>query len=141
MRPYKPLIILSFLFVISSCKEDEEPLSTNIDAAFSSDITEVKEGNEVSFTDQSIGDPTTWTWTFEGGTPATSSEQNPTVSYNKTGTYSVSLIASNATYTDSIFKEKLISVTCDERYCTPQFTAYTKTNRISYGVDQNQHEM
>ncbi len=35
---------------------------------------------------------TSWEWTFDGGTPSTSTEQNPTVTYNTPGTYSVSLI-------------------------------------------------
>tara|TARA_R110002126_G_scaffold291634_1_gene454643 strand:+ start:5396 stop:6880 length:1485 start_codon:yes stop_codon:yes gene_type:complete len=32
-------------------------------------------------------------WTFEGGTPATSTEENPVVTYNKLGTYKVTLMA------------------------------------------------
>lgn len=36
-----------------------------------------------------------WEWTFEGGNPATSSEQNPTVEYNTPGVYPVALKASN----------------------------------------------
>lgn len=48
-------------------------------------------GNSVSFTDKSSGDPTTWDWTFENGTPASSTEQNPTILYDTAGTYDVSL--------------------------------------------------
>lgn len=49
----------------------------------------------VQFTDQSAGNPTAWVWTFEGGNPSSSTEQNPTVTYDTPGTYSVTLEASN----------------------------------------------
>jgi len=49
----------------------------------------------VQFTDQSTGDPTAWSWTFQGGTPAISTEENPLVSYNAPGTYDVVLQATN----------------------------------------------
>ena len=47
------------------------------------------------FTDQSAGDPTSWSWTFQGGTPASSTEENPLVSYNAPGTYDVVLQVTN----------------------------------------------
>ena len=64
-------------------------------AAFSSDITAGCAGMTVQFTDQSAGDPSGWEWTFEGGTPATSIDQNPMVTYALPGTYAVTLTASN----------------------------------------------
>lgn len=48
----------------------------------------------VNYTDLSVG-ATNWSWTFPGGTPATSTVKNPTVVYNTAGTYDVTLIASN----------------------------------------------
>ncbi len=48
----------------------------------------------VSFTDTSTGSPTSWSWLFGDG--GTSSAQNPTYTYNSTGTYTVSLMALNA---------------------------------------------
>lgn len=44
----------------------------------------------VQFNDQSNG-ANSWLWTFPGGTPSTSTEQNPVVVYNDPGIYSVSL--------------------------------------------------
>lgn len=55
----------------------------------------------VSFVDMSSNTPTTWSWTFSGGSPASSSTQNPTVCYNNSGTYSVSLTAQNAFGSDT----------------------------------------
>ena len=51
---------------------------------------------DVMFTNTSTGSPTSWTWKFEGGTPSESSELNPTVSYNESGSYEVSLTSTNA---------------------------------------------
>lgn len=53
-------------------------------------------GASVTFTDESFGLPTSWAWTFEDGTPATSTDQNPSVSWATAGTFEVTLIASNA---------------------------------------------
>jgi hypothetical protein len=43
----------------------------------------------VQFSDTSAGPPTTWAWDLGGGLK--SSEQNPTVVYDKPGTYLVTL--------------------------------------------------
>ncbi|MCB9236195.1 MAG: PKD domain-containing protein [Bacteroidia bacterium] len=65
-------------------------------ADFSGTPLTVCTGSTVSFTDQSLGNPTSWAWTFPGGTPGTSALQNPTITYNTPGTYAVTLVASNA---------------------------------------------
>ncbi|MCC7501573.1 MAG: PKD domain-containing protein [Flavobacteriales bacterium] len=52
-------------------------------------------GSSVTFTDISLLTPTSWSWSFPGGTPSTSTAQNPTVTYNTAGTYNVTLTASN----------------------------------------------
>lgn len=82
------------------CVNPEPPLKPQ--AAFSANVTEIDEGAEVSFTDESLNDPTSWLWTFEGGTPSSSTEQNPTVSYQTAGTYDIKLVASNAGGKDSL---------------------------------------
>jgi len=58
-------------------------------------------GESVDFTDLSLNNPTSWDWTFEGGTPASSTDQNPTVTYNTEGTLAVSLIATNDVGSDT----------------------------------------
>jgi len=68
-------------------------------------------GFTVNFTDSTINSPTAWLWSFPGGTPSTSTLQNPTVVYNSTGTYNnVKLVVTNAFGTDSITKLSYISV-------------------------------
>lgn len=53
-------------------------------------------GEKVQFTDLSLYQPNTWSWTFPGGTPATSSLPNPLVEYAQPGIYAVTLTVSNA---------------------------------------------
>ena len=66
-------------------------------ADFTVDATAVAIGGTVHFTDNSWGAQlTNWDWEFEGGTPATSTEMNPTVTYNQPGTYGVRLTVTNA---------------------------------------------
>lgn len=79
-------------------------------AAFTADNTEVCEGDVVNFTDQSTGGPTIWNWTFEGGTPATSTAQNPSVTYNTSGTYDVTLYVSNGTLNNTYVETDYITV-------------------------------
>ncbi len=79
-------------------------------AEFTSNITEVCPGLTVQFTDQSYRQPTSWNWSFPGGTPASSNAQNPVVTYNTPGTYNVSLTVSNANGTDNIVKTGYITV-------------------------------
>ena len=56
----------------------------------------------IDFVDSSLGSPTAWNWSFPGGNPSTSNEQNPTVSYANPGKYSVSLTVSNAAGSDDM---------------------------------------
>ncbi|MBQ1654142.1 MAG: choice-of-anchor J domain-containing protein, partial [Bacteroidales bacterium] len=79
-------------------------------ADFSASETYIMAENSVTFTDLSTNMPTSWSWTFEGGTPATSTEQNPTVTYNEAGEYTVTLVATNAFGSGTETKTEYISV-------------------------------
>lgn len=65
-------------------------------ASFTANNTTICVGQSVQFTNTSTGQPTSFNWTFTGGSPATSTAQNPSVTYNTSGTYNVSLTVSNA---------------------------------------------
>ena len=68
-----------------------------ISADFVADVTAVAVGGSVHFTDNSWGAQlTNWDWVFEGGTPATSTEVNPIVTYNQAGNFGVRLTVTNA---------------------------------------------
>ncbi|PCH92367.1 MAG: hypothetical protein COB85_08235, partial [Bacteroidetes bacterium] len=65
-------------------------------ASFLVSDTLVCEGTCISFADSSTELPTSWAWLFAGGTPSTSSDQNPaSICYNIPGTYQVMLTATN----------------------------------------------
>lgn len=81
-------------------------------AHFSNDVYNVINSNfDVDYTDLSQNYPTSWQWTFPGGTPATSTLQNPNVVYSTPGCYGATLIASNAAGSDTITYECLVMVT------------------------------
>jgi len=93
-------------------------------AAFTASSTTIGVGQSVTFTDQSTNNPTSWSWTFESGTPATSTAQNPVVTYNTIGTWDVTLVAANAQGNDSEYKANYITVT-SVTYCASQGNSQT----------------
>lgn len=93
-------------------------------ADFSGNPTSVMEGQTVTFTDQSANNPTSWSWSFPGGTPSTSTDRNPVVTYPAIGTYDVSLTVSNSAGSDAITKTGYINVTeFVITYCTSSGTS------------------
>ncbi len=82
-------------------------------ADFDADQTVIAPGGKVHFTDESTGDPTGWNWEFEGGSPGSSTLQNPIIRYSSVGTYKVTLIASNPGGSDTLVRENYITVTND----------------------------
>ncbi|MBR4392373.1 MAG: PKD domain-containing protein, partial [Bacteroidales bacterium] len=85
----------------------------NLDADFTASTTNASLGQSISFTDASDGMVSSWSWTFEGATPSTSTEQNPTgITYNTPGDYDVTLTVTGPTgHTDTKTKENYIHVT------------------------------
>lgn len=71
---------------------------------------EIAEGNEVHFEDMSAGNPKSWEWTFDGGTPSVSTERNPVITYNKAGTYSVKLVVKDDAGDDMSVREHFVNV-------------------------------
>ncbi|MDR0969221.1 MAG: PKD domain-containing protein [Lentimicrobiaceae bacterium] len=122
--------------VVSSTDADDKTITlsgTGISASappvaqFSANKTTVEIGKSVSFTDESTGSPTSWNWTFEGGTPATSTQQNPTVVYNTIGTYDVTLQVTNANGNDTETKTNYIEVVAQSPslICNGSFETWT----------------
>ena len=58
-------------------------------------------GQDVQFRDQSTGSITSWSWSFPGGSPSTSTSQNPSVTYAAAGIYSATLTVSDGTNSSS----------------------------------------
>jgi PKD repeat protein len=87
-------------------------LSWAPNALFTANVTTVTAGGNVQFTDQSVYNPTSWSWSFPGGTPASFNGQNPPpIVYNTPGTYNVSLTVSNANGSDVQTNTNYITVT------------------------------
>ncbi len=63
----------------------------------------------VTYTDGST-DATTWSWSFPGGTPSTSTQTNPVVCYNSPGTYDALQIVTNSFGTDTLLKPNLVTI-------------------------------
>jgi serine protease len=79
-------------------------------AGFGTNTTEVCVGQTVQFFDQSTNVPSSYEWSFPGGTPATSSLPAPQVVYSQPGVYSVSLTVSNSFGTDALLLDNYVSV-------------------------------
>jgi len=91
---------------------------SGITADFMGSPTTVVTGNSVSFTDNTSCNPISWSWSFPGGTPSSSSDQNPVITYNSIGSYSVTLVATNASATDTRTKTDYVTVS-PPNYCSP----------------------
>ncbi|MEX2483404.1 MAG: gliding motility-associated C-terminal domain-containing protein [Brumimicrobium sp.] len=71
-------------------------------AYFTMDTMVICEGDCITFTDSSLNYPTNWEWTFEGGEPESSFQQNPPeVCFDSTGNYNISLVVGNSAGSDS----------------------------------------
>jgi PKD repeat protein len=102
-------------------------------ANFNSTITTICTGNTVKFRDRSTSHPTKWEWSFPGGTPATSTEENPSVIYSAVGTYDVSLKVTNTTGENTIQKKKIISVEkVNNAHCAAPSKLVTKAGIKSF---------
>ena len=107
------LEIVSNGCTVSELKQDyitvapAAPVVTN----FMADQTSVSQGTTVNFTDLSTNNPDDWTWTFDGGTPSSSTDQNPSIVYNTPGTYDVVLTATNTYGGNTETKVGYITVT------------------------------
>lgn len=80
---------------------------------FTADTNHILQGESVHFTDLTTGNPaSSWSWSFPGGTPNASSQQNPTVTYTSPGVFDVTLTVVNPDGTDT--ETKIDYITVDE---------------------------
>ena len=93
-----------------SCTIEENP-SIYPTANFNVNDQLICTGMTVQFTDMTSNNPLTWQWYFPGGNPASSNNQNPSVTYNNIGAFNVILKITNQFGSDSIVKSNYITVT------------------------------
>ena len=79
-------------------------------AEFSADKTSVCSGDAIQFTDESYNAVSGWTWTFTGGTPSSSTDQDPLITYDTPGLYEVTLTATDGSTNDTEVKSAYIRV-------------------------------
>ena len=79
-------------------------------ASFNSSAPSICAGQTVAFSDQSASDITSLNWSFPGGTPSSSNQANPTVTYPNAGSYSVTLEVTNANGTNSTTNSNYVVV-------------------------------
>jgi PKD repeat protein len=110
-----------FIFLIDDL-EVVPGSSSSFSADFVANQTSIRAGQKVNFTDESSGNPTSWTWSFPGGFPSGADLQNPSnIRYDFPGTYDVSLKISGTNGTDSITKAGYITVTGYPSYMSLDF--------------------
>ena len=101
------------LFVTNGTNSDTKTVNVNVmdvaSADFTADNTTISAGESVTFTNLSVN-ASTYYWTFTGGNPSTSTDVNPTVTYETPGTYSVTLFAAGENSSDSETKTAYITV-------------------------------
>ena len=96
-------------------------------ASFSADIQNICMNQSIQFTSASTGQPTSYNWSFQGGTPSTSTSQNPIVTYNSSGTFNVSLTVSNLNGTDVATQTGYITVAGASTNTLPVNEGFTAT--------------
>jgi len=79
-------------------------------ANFSVSTTTVCNGVAVAFTDVSTNEPSSWSWTFTGGSPSSSASQNPSVTYSTNGNYTIALTATNSMGSNATSKTNYLQV-------------------------------
>ena len=79
-------------------------------AEFTADILSGECPLTITFTDQSIGTPTTWAWHFNGDATPDTIVQNPSYTFNTAGVYNVTLVVTNAGGSDELTKNNYITI-------------------------------
>lgn len=112
-------------------------------ANFTASATNISPATTVSFTDLSTGIPTSWAWSvspatgwaYAGGTNASS--QNPQITFNNVGQYTISLTATNAQGSDVETKNNYIIVAQVTGPCTASGVCDEYINTVSFNTINN----
>jgi len=102
-------------------------------AEFESDMQVICAGETVNFSDRSFNKVNGWTWSFPGGTPSSSTSQNPSVVYSTPGIYAVTLTAADGGTTTTTTKQAFVRVLADgiKLPYSENFENYTDFNAAS----------
>ena len=86
----------------------------------------VVKGTTTQFVEHSMGCPRSFEWQFPGGTPSSSTDRFPVVTYNTPGTYDVTLIVHNFNHSDTLTLQNYITVvdSVAPHVIKPNYTEY-----------------
>lgn len=98
-------------------------------------VTTICAGQSVTFYDESFHTVTSRSWTFAGGSPATSSAQDPVITYNTPGIYDVSLMVSNGGSNMTESKSNYIVVLGDPGTTPPYSEGFEAITAIPNNVN------
>jgi hypothetical protein len=79
-------------------------------ASFNASATQICTGNTVTFLSEYNQTPTSWNWTFPGGTPDTWNGPEPVIKYNTAGVYDAQLVVKNGSEANAFTIKQLIDV-------------------------------
>ncbi len=79
-------------------------------ASFAATPTTSTVGTPIQFVDQSLGQPTSWAWDFDGDNITDSTSQNPSFAYGATGFYTVRLTVTNSFGSDTSILNSFIQI-------------------------------
>ena len=93
-------LILLISIIFSSCNKDGDSLLNSVTANFETNIL-LGENQAIVMLTNLSQNATAYEWSFPNGTSDDTAEENPTVFYTENGTYSITLMVSNGTVTDT----------------------------------------
>lgn len=99
-------------------------------ASFSSSSTSC-EGVSVLYTNTS-SNATSYSWTFQGGVPGTSSLASPTVMYNNAGSYQATLIAYNGTVSDTTINFITVNAVPNATFGASDTSVYLPNSTVQF---------
>lgn len=107
------IILVIVIIICVSCSDKSINSNSGLKpvADFTVTETEISAGDTVTFQDASNNSPSLWAWDFEGGNPTYSNKQNPIVTYEGSGSYTVKMTSRNDYGADDITKVNYIIVT------------------------------
>lgn len=106
------------------------PGASPVASFFVSDST--CEGSALQYYNTSGLTGQSYSWTFPGGTPSSSTNPNPVVVYASSGTYAASLVVSNSFGSDSVYDASSVYV---DASVTPTVTLTASAMPVCYGED------
>jgi len=126
LKTFNGYFLIAFaLLLFTGCEPEDEDFNdfrTPTFLVFADKLT-VEAGKSIAFRDESVG-ATSWDWTFDGGTPASSGEQMPTITYNDEGTYLANLIT---TFNDGSTQRRRLELNIQPRIL-PDFSIESRQN-------------